>query len=96
MSGHILLAYGFDGKGGGEALTGDAISKQIRDDKLAWVHMDANHSDTRTWLEKEIAYLDPFIIEALLADETCPRMTEIDGGVLLILRGVNLNKGANP
>lgn len=96
MSGHILLAYGVDGKGGGEALTGDAISKQIRDDKLAWVHMDANHSDTRTWLEKEIAYLDPFIIEALLADETCPRMTEIDGGVLLILRGVNLNKGANP
>lgn len=58
--------------------------------------LDANHSDTRTWLEKEIAYLDPFIIEALLADETCPRMTEIDGGVLLILRGVNLNKGANP
>lgn len=96
MSEYILLAYGFDGKGGGEALTGDAISKQIKDDKLAWVHMDANHPDTRAWLKKEIAYLDPFIIEALLADETRPRMTQIDDGVLLILRGVNLNKDADP
>ncbi len=96
MSEHILLAYRFDGKGGGETLTGEAISEQIKDDKLAWVHMEANHPETRTWLEKEIAYLDPFIIEALLAEETRPRMTQIDGGVLLILRGVNLNKNADP
>jgi len=70
MSGHILLAYGVDGKGGGEALTGDAISKQIRDDKLAWVHMDANHPDTREWFTKEAQGLDPLVVDALLAEET--------------------------
>jgi len=93
---HILRAYGFDGQGLGKKLTGDDISRELKDDRLAWVHLDANHPDTHDWLEKEIAYLDPFIIEALLAEETRPRMTQINDGVLLILRGVNLNENADP
>lgn len=96
MSEHILLAYGFDGKGGAEPLTGNAISEQIRDDKLAWVHLDANFDETREWLEKEVSYLDPYIIEALLEDETRPRMTQVGDGALIILRGVNLNKDSTP
>lgn len=96
MSNHILLAYGFDGKGGGNVLSHEAISDRIRDDQLAWVHLDANLPETRTWLEKEIHYLDPFIIEALLTDETRPRMTQIGQGVLLILRGMNSNENALP
>lgn len=96
MNEHILLAYNFDNKGGGEPLEGDAISKQIKDNALAWVHLDANHTDTRAWLEKDVSYLDPFIIEALLAEETRPRMTQVDNGVLLILRSVNLNENADP
>ena len=93
---HITLAYGFDGKGGAEELTGHAISQQIKDNKLAWVHMDANNPDSREWLKTELSYLDPFIIEALLADETRPRMTKVKDGALLILRGVNLNENASP
>lgn len=96
MDEHILLAYGFDGKGGGEKLFGDAISQQIKDDKLAWVHLDANSEDTEKWLEKEVSYLDPLIIDALVADETRPRMVQIGDGILLILRGVNLNKNSTP
>ena len=97
MNSPILLAYGFDGKGGGKPLASDAISKQLKDDSpLAWVHLDANHPETRTWLKREVTYLDLFIIEALLEDETRPRMTQIDSGVLLILRGVNLNTNASP
>ncbi len=96
MNEHILISYSFDGKGGGVELSGDDISHQIKDEKLAWVHMDACHPDTKKWLEKEATYLDPFIIEALIADETRPRMTQIGDGVLLILRGVNLNENAEP
>lgn len=96
MSDHVLLAYTFT-NGKAEPLTEDAIAKQIKStDNLAWVHMDANHPDTKSWLEQEAQYLDPFIIEALLADETRPRMTQVGDGVLLILRGVNLNKDADP
>lgn len=96
MSNHILLSYEFDGKGGGKALTSKAISERIKDDALAWVHMDVNHPDTKGWCENEISYLDSFVVGALLAEETRPRITEIDGGAMIILRGVNLHENANP
>ncbi len=96
MNEHILLAYQFiDGKA--EALLDKPIAETVEStESLAWLHMDANHPDTKNWLEREAKYLDPFIIEALLADETRPRMTQIGDGVLLILRGVNLNSDADP
>ena len=93
---HILLALEFDGKGQGTPLSGEAISEAIKSKKLAWVHLDATQPETRNWLEREVSYLNPYITEALLADETRPRMTQIGDGVLLILRGVNLNKDAAP
>ena len=96
MNEHILLAYEFDGNGKGEAISDDLISKKVQSDRLTWIHLDASHPDSKTWLEKELNYLDPFVIEALLADETRPRMTQIDNGILLILRGVNLNENSDP
>ncbi len=96
MTDGVLFAYEFDGQGGGEALTGEGISKSIKEDHLAWVHFDGAHPSTKEWLEAELSYLDPFIVQALLADETRPRMTQINNGVLLILRGVNLNENASP
>lgn len=93
---HVILSFGFDGKGGGKPLSSDEINKELESKNLAWVHMDAEHPDTRKWLEKEISTLDPFVVGALLAEETRPRMTEIDGGVLIILRGVNLNEDSRP
>jgi len=96
MNDHVLLAYTFI-NGKSESLIGDAIAEQIKStDNLAWVHMDANHRDTKEWLDKEAQYLDPCIVEALLADETRPRMVQVGDGVLLILRGVNLNKDSDP
>lgn len=93
---HILLAYGFDGKGGAEALFGDAVSETIKSKKLGWLHLDVNSPGTKKWLKAEVPYLNKHIIEALLEEETRPRMTQFDDGILLILRGVNLNKGADP
>lgn len=92
----ILRAYEFDGGGGGNPLADEMVAEAIRSDRLAWVHLDVNHPDTRGWLEKELTYLDPFIVEALLAEETRPRVTQIDDGALIILRGVNLNENADP
>lgn len=96
MSEPILLSYDFDGKGGGSALTGQRIYDTLESDLFAWVHLDVNHSQTRGWLEKNVSYLDPFIIEGLLADETRPRVTELGEGALIVLRGVNLNENADP
>ena len=92
----ILHAYTIDGNGGGRALTGDDISKAVKDDALAWVHLDANDPGSRVWLERELTYLDNIIVDALLAGETRPRILEFEQGALLILRGVNLNENAEP
>lgn len=96
MSGPILFAYAFDGKGGASALTGAAVSDNIKADNIAWVHLDANHPDTAEWLRRETGYLDPLITDALLAEETSPRFTEVGGGALLFLRGVNLDVSSAP
>lgn len=91
---YILKAYEFDGQGGATPLSGDDIARLVKDKALAWVHFDANHPQTREWIEKEITYLDPLILDALLAEETRPRATEYPDGFLVILRGVNLNEDA--
>jgi zinc transporter len=97
MTNHILLAYEFDGQGGAKTIESDAISSHVKNDQLlTWIHLDANHEDTRPWLETELDYLDNAVIEALLEDVTRPRMMQFEEGVLLILRGVNLNENADP
>ncbi len=94
---HILFAVELDGKGAAESLKGEnEIAKKLKSPTLAWAHLDVNHPETKTWLKKNLPYLDDIILESLLAEETRPRILEIGNGVLLILRGVNLNPGAEP
>ncbi|MAE51277.1 MAG: zinc transporter ZntB [Micavibrio sp.] len=91
---YIIDAFELDGQGKGIALRGDDIARKIKEDVLAWVHFDADHPGTRQWLEQEAAYLDPIILDALMASETRPRVSEFPEGFLVILRGVNLNENA--
>jgi len=96
VSDPVLLSYSLDGLGGGVALHDGAISRLLKDDQLAWAHLNAEHPDTAAWLRREVGYLNDFVVNALLADETRPRILPIGEGVLLILRGVNLNENASP
>lgn len=92
----ILHAYTINGNGAATELHGDDITHTIKSKDLAWVHLDMNHTGAREWLENELTYLDQIIIDALLAEETRPRILEFEEGVLLILRGVNLNENSQP
>lgn len=92
----IIHAYRIDGKGGAEALKEDDLSQAVADNTLTWVHLDVAVSATRDWLQKELTFLDGIIVDALLAEETRPRITEFKDGALMILRGVNLNENAEP
>ncbi len=92
----ILFAYAFDGSGGGQVVKGKEISRKVKSDTLTWVHMDAAHPETRVWLQKEVSYLDPLVIEALLAEETRPRFMPYGDGAVIILRAVNVNENSRP
>jgi len=91
----ILCAYEINGSGKHLPLEGDAIAKILEGKELGWVHLDADHADTKGWLKENVSYLDDIILEALLAPETRPRISEFNNGSLIILRGVNLNPEAD-
>lgn len=60
-----------------------------------WLHFNRLAPETREWLE-ESSDLDEAVISALLQTETRPRCAPYEDGLLLNLRGVNHNPGAEP
>lgn len=96
MDSAILLSYKLDGKGGGSSYSFDASSLPMKKNEFVWTHLDATHPETRNLLTNKEYGVDQLVIDALLADETRPRMMSIGDGVLLILRGINLNETSSP
>lgn len=64
-------------------------------DGLLWINLDYNIQKNHTWLKTD-SNIDKIVLEALLAEDTRPRYFIHGNGLLMILRGVNLNPGANP
>lgn len=93
---HIIYACRLNGDGSSTLLEDAQISNAISEEGQVWVHLDAEHPQSRILLEEQFPNLDSLVIDALCADETRPRILEFDYGALLILRGVNLNEGAEP
>jgi zinc transporter len=60
-----------------------------------WLHFDYTLESTKQWLE-ESSKLPPVVISALLDEETRPRATALNEGVLISLRGVNLAPNSDP
>ncbi|MEQ8845566.1 MAG: zinc transporter ZntB [Phycisphaerales bacterium] len=60
-----------------------------------WVHLDRTRPRAQRWL-RERAGLDAIVADALLAEETRPRADAFGQGLLVILRGINMNPGAEP
>jgi zinc transporter len=92
-----ILTFALDGQGGAVPLAADAFAGHIKPDHAAgfvWQHLQRGHPDTPQLLAA--CGLDSFVIDALTADETRPRCTVHGQGILLNLRGVNLNPGAEP
>lgn len=92
----VLFCYEIEPSGGVRKLEGEAAAECLKSDRLAWAHLDATNPNAESWLRTHIDYLDPLIIEALLAENTRPRVEEIGDGALVILRGVNMNDNADP
>src|ERR1700742_2305403 len=60
-----------------------------------WLHFNRLAKETHDWLESSSG-LDETVIAALLQAETRPRCVTHADGVLLNLRGINHNPGAEP
>ncbi len=91
----LINAFVLDGEGGGEPVDWTGIRNWTPAAGALWVHLDFTVEGVQRWLQEESG-LDSLIAEALIADETRPRCAAIANGLLISLRGVNSNPGADP
>lgn len=61
--------------------------------KLNWRHVNFTDPAGAAWIRQESG-MDTIIAEAMLNEESRPRTLHMDNGILVILRGVNLNPGS--
>ena len=83
-------------EGGGMALDGwQAVRDWQPGHGVLWVHLPVDSPEAKRWLEEQSG-LEELEVEALLAEETRPRVAAWEHTMLVLLRGVNLNPGEQP
>ncbi len=93
----LVHAYVLDGEGGARSLTRQQLDDvQLQPQQSLWLHWDRGHPQTHAWLRDESG-LNEFSCDLLLEENTRPRLLPLPNDeLLLFLRGVNLNPGAEP
>src|SRR5262245_4867814 len=93
----FIFGFEFPPKGGVRKIDWERIKPTAACPKEGWrwLHFNRLADETRDWLENSSG-LDETIITALLQSETRPRCAPYDDGILLNLRGINHNPGAEP
>lgn len=93
----LVHALVLDGKGGARSIARTELDDlQLQPEQSLWLHWDRSHPQTRSWLLRESG-LSEFSCELLLEENTRPRLLPLaNEQLLLFLRGVNLNPGAEP
>lgn len=91
----IVHAHLLDGKGGARPLDWSAIQAHGSQEGTLWLHCHVDQGADLAWLGNLIPG-DPILQEALVEEESQPRITQLEEGLLLTLRGINLNPGAEP
>lgn len=92
------LVHGFilDGLGGARTVAREEVDQlQLQPHESLWLHWDRGIHDTRHWL-RHVSGLSEFSCDLLLEENTRPRLLMLPGDeLLLFLRGLNLNPGAD-
>lgn len=93
----LVHALVLDGKGGARSIPRTALDGlQLEPHESVWLHWDRSHPQTQTWLRKTSG-LSEFVCDLMLEENTRPRLLALpDNELLLFLRGINLNPGAEP
>ena len=84
-----------DGTGGASQLDEAAVSRWQPGDGLLWVDLNLADRSARRWL-RDSGLLAPGPVDILLAAETRPRSLPVDDGMIVVMRGINMNPGAVP
>ncbi len=93
----LVHAYVLDGEGGARSIARQQIDGlALQSQESLWLHWDRGHPQTHAWL-RDGSGLNEFSCDLLLEENTRPRLLPLPNEeLLLFLRGVNLNPGAEP
>jgi len=89
----LLFAYALDGQGGATKIGWPEIN--AAGDQLKWIHLDFSNPGSARWL-RHASNIDSSIVDALLDNDSRPRSVSHYNGVLVTLRAINTNTGADP
>ena len=90
----LRFAIILDGTGGAREVGWDEIRHWRAAQGIIWVHLERDDPTAAKWLREESG-LDPVVCDALLADESRPRIQEMTSGLIGVLRGVNRDPHEN-
>ncbi|UVE19393.1 zinc transporter ZntB [Pseudomonas sp. LS44] len=93
----LVHAFVLDGEGGATSISRQQLdSLKLDAGQSVWLHWDRGHPQTHAWLRSSSG-LNEFSCDLLLEENTRPRLLPLaNEELLLFLRGVNLNPGAEP
>lgn len=91
----LICAFVFDERGSARSLDWKGVRAHRPQDGWLWIHLQREAPTSRDWLVRESG-LDDVLCDALLSSESRPRCDSYGDGLLVSLRGVNLNPGADP
>jgi len=95
VSNGLTHAYLLDGAGSARKLDWNEVERWHPSMGKLWLHLLYTDPAVQDWMQNRCG-LDTIITQALLTEETRPRVASIDDGLLIALRGVNLNPGSDP
>lgn len=93
----LLHAFVLDGRGGARSIDQAGLDDlRLGEQESLWLHWDRAQPQAQQWL-RESSGLDTFSCDLLLEENTRPRMLPLPKNeLLLFLRGINRNPGAEP
>lgn len=91
----LICGFNINKSGKAAIVNSEEISTAIPKSQWQWLHFDRSYQEVFEWLSNE-GGLPEIAINALLAEETRPRIQQFENGYAINLRGVNLNPEATP
>ncbi|MDG2004011.1 MAG: zinc transporter ZntB [Novosphingobium sp.] len=91
----LLFGCLLDGLGGAQLCNWQEIENLPPEGSRLWIHLDNASNRAERWLRKHSG-IPEAVVSALLAKESRPRSMRVGEGLLAIMRGINLNPGADP
>jgi zinc transporter len=89
------IAILLDGKGGASELSDKQVDDWSESDGILWVNVNLENKAGKKWL-RENSNLGKTTLSILLAGETRPRSIAEPDGLIVIMRGINMNPGSVP